>query len=382
MGLARAILGGMGWLNVVVVAVAVVGALYGLKALDDSLQRKHTGVAPTPPGPPPPRPAAPSQAPAPALKPEPRKPALKQPAPAAKAEPKKPNAKKPESKKPESKKPESKKPEPKKPKAKKPPPAEESTPKGVEKGTARAEPKGVEKGTSKPKAKAKAAPAPKAPKATATDFFDPPPPPEEEIGDETPTSNPTGARLQEILSQLDEESADVHSTAGRTGDPGSLSAVPPAEDEAAEHLAELRRALDAGETPNSVVVEALAEDPITRRPIYAVLKSMKMASLIPQRLRTRKAMAEADMVTWIAESELAAIAEAIEQIEVFSKGGTDWYLFRFDAGRGPMAGISGAWRRADGPGGTPSGDTGSDLSPWSNDSEARVRALMEAHGTS
>jgi len=229
-----------------------------------------------------------------------------------------------------------------------------------------------------PPKKAKPAAKPKKPKTTATDFFDPPPPPEEDPA--TETSDPTGARVQEILNQLDEESGDADSTAGRTGDPGSLAALPPAEDEAAEHLQELRRTLKAGETPDAAIVEALAADPITRRPIYAVLKAMKKASLIPQRLRTRKAMAEADMVTWIVESELSSLPTSIEQIEVLSKGSIDWYLFRFEVtGRGPMAGVSGPWNRADGPSGSPGGDTGSDLTPWSNDSDARVRELMEAH---
>ncbi len=230
---------------------------------------------------------------------------------------------------------------------------------------------------------------PPSPGGTATDFFDPPTatadlaaadpgPAEAEEPAEDLATLTAGERLREILDDLGED-ASVDSTAGRSGDPGSLSAVPPAEDEAAAHLEELRVALESGKAPRAEVVEALAADPITRRPIYLVLKAEKKASLIPQKLRTRKAMAEADFVNWVVDSDLGAPPDAVEEVEVVSEGGWDWYLYRFEAGdRGPMAGASGPWKRKEGPGGEPRGQTGSDLTAW-NDAGARgwVRSLVE-----
>lgn len=148
----------------------------------------------------------------------------------------------------------------------------------------------------------------------------------------------------------------------------------------------LSAALQAGEKPDSALVAALAENPLTRREAYLRLKTAKKASAMPAKLRGRPALAEGDLAVWLAGSDFGAPTE-IEQTDLFtidtaSEGKFDWYLFKFrSADSAWMAGVSGAWRRSDGPSGVPSGDTGGYLGPWDAGDDAHasgVRVLMEA----
>lgn len=150
--------------------------------------------------------------------------------------------------------------------------------------------------------------------------------------------------------------------------------------------------LEAGEAPDAADVEILAENPLTRAAVYGLLKDARKASLIPRKLRTQKAMAEADLVVWLVDSRLGRPPESIEQVAVHTletrKGPMDWYLYRFRSQRrsfmkrGWMAGVSGPWIRSEGPGGRAKGDTGSDFEAWDGMSDeehtATVRELMEA----
>lgn len=160
-------------------------------------------------------------------------------------------------------------------------------------------------------------------------------------------------------------------------------------------LNKVRAIVEAGEAPDPTEVEVLAENPLSRADIYKLLKEARKASLIPRKSRTQKAMAEADMVTWLADSRLGRPPQAIEQVDVHTletrEGPMDWYLFRFRSQRrsfverGWMAGVSGPWIRSEGPGGGARGDTGSDFEPWADltDQEhaAWVRELMEARSS-
>jgi hypothetical protein len=161
------------------------------------------------------------------------------------------------------------------------------------------------------------------------------------------------------------------------------------EDAPNDALYRLTRRLEVGEAPDAAEAEALAEHPVTRAAVYGLLKTARKLSLIPRKHRTQKAMAEADLVVWLADSRLGRPPHAIEQVAVHTletpKGPMDWYLFRFSSQRrgfvkrGWMAGVSGPWLRPDGPGGASRGDTGSDFEAWGDLSDDEHAACVREH---
>ncbi len=151
-------------------------------------------------------------------------------------------------------------------------------------------------------------------------------------------------------------------------------------DPALPPMEKLSAALQAGVAPDADLVGRLARNPLTRREAYLRLKTAKKASAMPAKLRSRPAMAEADLAVWLAGSDFGPPDE-IEQVESFTleteaDGKTDWYLLKFRAGDGDwMAGVSGGWKRSDGPAGVPSGDTGGYLAPWDDGKEAHAAGV-------
>ncbi len=108
--------------------------------------------------------------------------------------------------------------------------------------------------------------------------------------------------------------------------------------------------LRRGEELDAADVLPVAEAPETRRALYTFLRDAKKASLMPRKLRTQKAMAEADLVRWLASAAgLGHTPDAIELMSSVEHDGSDWHLFRFRSGSPRwadadwMAGVSGPW---------------------------------------
>jgi hypothetical protein len=125
----------------------------------------------------------------------------------------------------------------------------------------------------------------------------------------------------------------------------------------------------------------------TRNMLHDQLHALNQRALFPEHFRTQPAFAEADMVNWlIFPTELGRAPDEIELMQVISadagppEGEIDWYLFRFrthdteSPAESPwLAGVSGPYRRKDGPTTEAGGDTFSSFEPWdSKPPEAHV----------
>jgi len=112
--------------------------------------------------------------------------------------------------------------------------------------------------------------------------------------------------------------------------------------------------------------------------LYITLKQLGKSSLFPERLRTQKAFAEADMVNWLVyPTELNRVPDEIELMKVVTvdtglqDGIYDYYLFRFRtkephwaAKDGWIAGVSGPYLRKDQPTTESLGHTFSTFTKW------------------
>jgi hypothetical protein len=125
-------------------------------------------------------------------------------------------------------------------------------------------------------------------------------------------------------------------------------------------------------------IDDVARHAEMRNWLFDTLKALGKSSQFPERFRTQKAFAEANLVNWLVyPTELAQVPDEIELMKVvsvdtgLSDGIYDYYLFRFRtrpphwaAKDGWMAGISGPYARKDEPTTNALGDTFSTFTKW------------------
>lgn len=125
-------------------------------------------------------------------------------------------------------------------------------------------------------------------------------------------------------------------------------------------------------------LEDVARHAEMRNWLYSALRELGKDSLFPEKYRTQKALAEADMVNWLVyPTELARVPDEIELMKVvpvdtgLAGGIYDYYLFRFRthephwaAKQGWLAGVSGPFLRKDQPTVDALGDTFSRFEKW------------------
>jgi hypothetical protein len=146
--------------------------------------------------------------------------------------------------------------------------------------------------------------------------------------------------------------------------------------------------LSAGATVSPETLELVAASPEMRGHLLTELERTGRRALFPARFLTQAALAESDMVRWLAfPTELGQPPDEIELVKVVSRdtpdGPADLYLFKFRthaphwaAKDGWMAGVSGPFLRADPP--TSAGDgTFSSFEPWGARSEDGHVAKVE-----
>jgi hypothetical protein len=142
-------------------------------------------------------------------------------------------------------------------------------------------------------------------------------------------------------------------------------------------------------------VEEVARHAEMRSELYIALKQLGKSSLFPEKFRTQRSFAEADMVNWLVyPTELNRVPDEIELMKVvivdtgLPDGVYDYYLFRFRtkephwaAKDGWMAGVSGPYLRKDQPTTEALGDTFSTFTKWDAKSPDEhigdIRELME-----
>lgn len=135
-------------------------------------------------------------------------------------------------------------------------------------------------------------------------------------------------------------------------------------------------------------VAPAAASPETRRALYDFLKDARKVSLMPRGSRTQAAMAEADLVRWLGfPTELGHRPDDIESAHVVTvegdpSGPLDWHLLRFRSSApkwsdaGWMEGVSGPWRRKEGPAGRALSEPTTAYRPWSERSPEEHRAAL------
>jgi hypothetical protein len=136
--------------------------------------------------------------------------------------------------------------------------------------------------------------------------------------------------------------------------------------------------LRLGKTLDKKHAEDVARHAEMRNWLYIALKGLGKSSLFPEKYRTQKAFAEADMVNWLVyPTELNRVPDDIELMKVvmvdtgLPNGIYDYYLFRFRtkephwaAKDGWMAGVSGPYHRTGQPTTESLGDTFSTFTKW------------------
>lgn len=125
-------------------------------------------------------------------------------------------------------------------------------------------------------------------------------------------------------------------------------------------------------------VEDVARHAEMRNWLYSALEKLGKTALFPEKYRTQKSFAEADMVNWLVyPTELNRVPDEIELMKVVTidtglpDGIYDYYLFRFrtkkphwSAKDGWMAGVSGPYLRKDQPTTQALGETFSSFEKW------------------
>jgi hypothetical protein len=133
--------------------------------------------------------------------------------------------------------------------------------------------------------------------------------------------------------------------------------------------------LRLGHAPEESAVARVAADPEARRRLFDGLNELDQLQLMPAEHRTQQALAESELVEWLAyPSELGRPPAAIEFAELVSaetdEGALDLYVFRFRAEGGRprrgtwFAGVAGPYRREDAPTTRGGGMTFSAFEPW------------------
>ncbi len=136
--------------------------------------------------------------------------------------------------------------------------------------------------------------------------------------------------------------------------------------------------LRLGKPVDKTHVEDVACHSEMRNWLFIALKQLGKSSLFPEKFRTQKSFAEADMVNWLVyPTELNRVPDEIELMKVVTvdtklpDGVYDYYLFRFRtkdphwaAKDGWMAGVSGPYLRKDQPTTEALGDTFSTFTKW------------------
>jgi len=134
--------------------------------------------------------------------------------------------------------------------------------------------------------------------------------------------------------------------------------------------------LRQGQTVAASDVANVAASAEMRCIVFSELEKLGKLALMPDRFKTQKALAEGDMVQWLAfETELGRPPDEIELMKVIpapgEKGAKDWYVFRyrttevgyFATKDGWLAGIAGPFSH-DGPPSNSGSGTFSSFNPW------------------
>jgi len=133
-----------------------------------------------------------------------------------------------------------------------------------------------------------------------------------------------------------------------------------------------------GRPLSPAAIATVAASAETRDLLFDKLKEKDLAELIPARYRTQAALAESNMVAWLAyPTELGRVPDQIELKKVVAvdtdsdDGILDYYLFRFKtlpphwaAKKGWIAGVAGPFVRKDGPNTDANGGTFSEFERW------------------
>jgi hypothetical protein len=158
-----------------------------------------------------------------------------------------------------------------------------------------------------------------------------------------------------------------------------------------QRIAPVESRLAAGQNPDAAELERFARDRETRRVLYDALEKRQMLHLFPTAYRTQEALAEADLVLWLAHpNELAAPPDEIELMAMVplpgqSLPGLRYYVFRFRtkpphwaAEDGWMAGVAGPFAAA----GPPEASGAGTFSRFeSYDSRTPEEHVRVTHGT-
>ena len=124
-----------------------------------------------------------------------------------------------------------------------------------------------------------------------------------------------------------------------------------------ERMAPVVEALEAGNTPDLVLVQRFAESAETRKVLYETLSSFERLELFPEEYANQEALAEADLVLWLCHpNELTSAPDEIELMATVPSPGSKpdgparYFVFRYRvnpphwaAKDGWMAGIAGPY---------------------------------------
>jgi hypothetical protein len=147
----------------------------------------------------------------------------------------------------------------------------------------------------------------------------------------------------------------------------------------------------AGYAIEPKVFTELAANPEVRLDLFERLEAFDLSELFPEKYHTQAALAEADLVRWLASSQLRRPPAEIELAKIISIdpqteiGILDYYVFRYrvsppheKASDGWLAGVAGPFVRVEQPTSRAQGDTGSKFEPFESKSpEEHVGDLPE-----
>ncbi|MCC6488561.1 MAG: hypothetical protein IT364_13780, partial [Candidatus Hydrogenedentes bacterium] len=105
-----------------------------------------------------------------------------------------------------------------------------------------------------------------------------------------------------------------------------------------EALAAVSEDLEAGKTPDPVLVQRFAKAAATRKVLWEVLESHKRLDLFPEEYGTQELLAEADIVLWLCHpNELQSPPDEIELMATLPSPAStpdkpaNYYVFRYRA---------------------------------------------------
>ncbi|XXF81244.1 hypothetical protein P2318_16240 [Myxococcaceae bacterium GXIMD 01537] len=139
-------------------------------------------------------------------------------------------------------------------------------------------------------------------------------------------------------------------------------------------------------------LQRVSAHPELRRWLYEYLKKANQLERMPARFRTQAALAETDMVHWLLDTKALGVAPSrieLKKVLTLKPGGDvgelDYYVFRYQvaaphelAASGWLAGVSGPFRRKEGPSLNALGDTFSAYEPFARKTPEQHAQLQES----